>query len=222
MALGSLVRRLLGPSLAQHVARRYRSIFVDLDRQAIVLGEIIPPATHLLDVGGGDGEPINRLLRIRPDLRVTTLDPAPVVGDWIEPRFSHQVRCLPRTGLADYLASEDDWPVPDVLLLSDVIHHVPVAERAAFLVTVRALWQRSPNLTVIVKDVEPGHWRSHLGYLSDRYITGDRGVSLVSREEVLRLFEASLGAVGRHETNLFALDKPNYAVVFNRRVASPL
>lgn len=217
MALGPSVRRLLGPRLARLVGRGYRAIFADLDKQARIIAELLPPAAHLLDVGGGDGEPINRLLRIRPDLHVTMLDPAAAVGQWIEPRFAAQVRRLPCMELPAYLSNS--WrDSPDVLLLSDVMHHVAPPDRAAFMAAIRTLWQKVPNLLIIVKDVEPGHWRSSLGYLSDRYVTGDRGVSLVSRQLLVQLFEVALGPMKRHETELFALDRPNYAMVFGREL----
>jgi hypothetical protein len=213
-----MVRRLLGPRAARYVGRVYRSIFADLDKQADVIATLIPRSAHILDVGGGDGEPINRLLRVRPDIRVTTLDPAVDVGQWIDERFNGRVCRLSRTSLVDYLRAADREPEPDVLLLSDVIHHVAVPMRTAFLSTVGELLQKVPNLLVIVKDVEPGHWRSRLGYWSDRFVTGDRDVSLVSRQQLIRLLEDALGPLELRETELYALDQPNYAIAFGRRL----
>jgi hypothetical protein len=202
------------------VAGGYRAIFVDLDGQARIIATLIPHSAHLLDIGGGDGEPINRLLRIRPDLRVTTLDPAAVVGQWIEARFSAQVRRLSRTSLPEYLAAAERGPEPDVLLLADVMHHVPVPARAAFLAAIETLWRKAPGLRIIVKDVEPGHWRSRLGYWSDRYVTGDRGVSLVSREHLVQLLAGAFGPLQWRETELFAQDRPNYAMVFGKELST--
>ena len=107
-------------------------------------------------------------------------------------------------------------PLPDVLLLSDVMHHVPVAGRDAFLAAVADVLKRAPRLRIIVKDVEPGHWRATLGRLSDRYITGDRDVRLISRNELIDAMRHAHTGIRHHETALFRLDPPNYALVFQQ------
>lgn len=214
MALGPAVRRLVGPRCARWLGRHYRAIFVDLRKVAGALAAVIPGGAHVLDVGGGDGEPLNHLLSIRSDLHITTLDPAQVVGEWIEARFEQQVVRLPCTSLADYLAS--GRPEPDALLMSDVLHHVRECERPAFLGAVRALLDRTPGMRIIVKDVEPGSWRALLGYWSDRYVTGDAGVSLVSRGRLVDMLREALGPLRHEHTDLFETDRPNYAIVFYR------
>src|SRR5450631_3999722 len=104
MALGPAIRRLLGARLARRAGRWYRAIYVDLAKEAAALATVIPRDAHLLDIGGGDGEPLNHLLALRPDLRITTLDPRPIVGQWIEALFDGQVTRLARTSLAEYIA----------------------------------------------------------------------------------------------------------------------
>ncbi len=165
-------------------------------------------------MGGGDGEPLNHLLALRPDLRVTTLDPAPVVGEWIEARYHGRVTRLPRTTLAAFL--DQSRSIPDVVLIADVLHHIPPGERHDFLKSLSALLQRAPRLRMVVKDVEPGSWRALLGYWSDRYITGDRQVSLISSAETVRLFQQVLGPLHSETTALFDIDKPNYALILRR------
>jgi hypothetical protein len=214
VALGAAVRGLVGPRWAHRLGRCYRAIFVDLTKEAAALASVIPPDAHLLDVGGGDGEPLNHLLALRRDLRITTLDPGPLVGQWIEERFADRVVRLPRTSLADYLEHSRD--APDALVMADVMHHIPEDARPAFLASVRELLERAPRLRIIVKDVEPGHWRALLGYWSDRYVTGDRRVSPISRERLTRLFAAELGRLQCEDTALFEVDRPNYALVFFR------
>jgi hypothetical protein len=208
------MRRLLGPRLSRWAGRWYRAIFVDLAKMAVVLAAVIPRDAHVLDIGGGDGEPLNHLLALRHDLLITTLDPAPVVGQWIDERFASRVTRLPGTSLEDYLSR--GGANPDAILIADVLHHIPKSARTRFLTSVRILLERAPRLRIIVKDVEPGSWRARLGYWSDLYITGDRQVSLISRENVAHLLEESLGPLHREDTNLFKLDKPNYAMTFHR------
>jgi hypothetical protein len=196
------------------VGEYYRAIYVDLVKVAAALAAAIPRDVHLLDVGGGDGQPLNHLLSIRPDLTITTLDPAPVVGQWIDPRYDGQVKRMPRTNLAEFVACPHAHP--DAILIADVMHHIPKSARHKFLDSVAVLLDRVPGLRIIVKDVEPGHWRALLGSWSDRYITGDRNVSLISRDSVTGLFEEVLGPLHREDTNLFKMDAPNYAIVFYR------
>jgi hypothetical protein len=215
MALGQLIRRCLGPRLARRAGEHYRTIYVDLAKVAAALGTVIPRNAHLLDVGGGDGQPLNHLLSIRPDLTITTLDPAPMVGQWIDSRYEDQVKRLPRTSLAEFVANPHARP--DVILIADVMHHIPKSARHRFLDSVGVLLDRVPNLRIIVKDVEPGHWRALLGFWSDRYVTGDRNVSLISRDDVTRLFAEVLGILQREDTDLFKDDCPNYAIVYRRK-----
>jgi hypothetical protein len=181
---------------------------------AEVLAAAIPRNARVLDIGGGDGEPLNHLLALRSDLHITTLDPLAEVGQWIDARYSGRVTRLAHTSLAEYLAG--NRADPDTLLIADVMHHIPPDARAEFLRSVRVLLDRLPRLRIIVKDVEPGQWRAQLGYWSDRYITGDREVSPISREDLVRLFEDYLGPLRRENTNLLATDEPNYAIVFFR------
>jgi hypothetical protein len=214
LSVGSFVRKLLGKRLARLAGRRYRAIFVDLSKEAAVLAVAIPPNAHVLDIGGGDGEPLNHLLALRSDLQITTLDPRAEVGQWIDARYSGRVTRLAHTSLAKYLA--DGLADPDTLLIADVMHHVPPDARGEFLRSIRILLDRLPRLRIIVKDVEPGHWRARLGYWSDRYITGDRKVSPISSEEVVLLFQKHLGPLRHESTNLFVTDEPNYAIIFFR------
>jgi hypothetical protein len=214
MSPGAAVRRLLGPRLARLAGGRYRAIFVDLAKVAAAIAGVIPRSAHLLDIGGGDGQPLNHLLALRPDLRVTTLDPGPLVGQWIEARFDAQVTRLPGTGIAEYLAA--GRADPDAILIADVLHHIPETARANFLGSIRVLLERVPRLRIIVKDVEPGAWRALLGFWADRYITGDRNVSLISRDRLERLFDEALGPLRREDTDLFETDRPNYAIAFYR------
>jgi hypothetical protein len=212
MSLGRIVRTLLSDRHARIAGRLYRALFVDLAKVSAAIAAEIPTGARVLDVGGGDGEPLNRLLELRPDIQVTTIDVAPRVGQWIEPRYLDRVTCMPSTSLEAYLAS--GAALPDILLLCDVMHHVPVAEREPFLAVVGDLLRRSQRTRLIVKDVEPGHWRATLGWLSDRYVTGDDAVRLISRNELVAAMRRAHDELRWHETSVFSSDPPNYALVF--------
>lgn len=214
MSPGRFVRNLLGDRHARVAGRWYRAIFVDMGKASAAIAAELPAGAQVLDVGGGDGQPLNCLLELRSDVRVTTIDVAAGVGRWIEARHLDRVTRIDSTSLQAYLAS--GRPLPDVLLLSDVMHHVPVSGRDAFLAGVAELVQRAPRLRIIVKDVEPGHWRATLGWLSDRYVTGDREVELISRNELIDAMRGACAGIRHRETALFAIDPPNYALVFQQ------
>lgn len=206
------MRILLGDRAFRAVGRAYRAVFVDLNREIATIAAEIPPHAHVLDVGGGDGEPLDRLLALRPDIRVTTIDVSPSVGAWISEAHASRVVRIPSTTLERYLTS--GAPIPDVLLACDVVHHIPRAVRAAFFAAVAVVFERNGGLRFIVKDVEPGHWRATLGYFSDRYVTGDRTVSPVSRADLVVAITGSRPGLHWRETGLFNADPPNYALVF--------
>ena len=70
-------------------------------------------------------------------------------------------------------------------------------------------------MRIIIKDVEPGYLRSSLGRIADRYISGDKKVSLVSRAEIHKFMSEAFGnTIICEETNLFKTDKPNFALIF--------
>ena len=98
---------------------------------------------------------------------------------------------MPSTSVDRYLASAT--PLPDVLLLSDVMHHIPVSERHAFLAGISTHFRSSLAMRIIVKDVEPGFARSLLGYWADKYITGDKTVSPIGRAQMISLMQDSVG-----------------------------
>lgn len=214
MPLGPAIRRLLGARRARALGRWYRAIFVDLAKEAAALASVIPTGAHLLDVGGGDGEPLNHLLALRGDIRITTIDPGPAVGLWVEPRFDARLTRLARTTLADYLAA--GRPDPNAVLIADVVHHIPEAARAKFLSDLKVLLERVPRLRIIIKDVEPGSWRALLGYWSDLYLSGDAHVSPISRQRLVALLREVLGPLRHEETVLYQADRPNYAIAFFR------
>src|SRR5271170_7556268 len=171
MSIGSRVRALLGDRLARRVGNGYRALFVDMPLVGRILDTAIPADARILDIGGGDGAPLNYLLALRNDVRVTSIDLASQVGHWLDKRFAARVTCHARTSLKDYLAAHPD-AAPDVILMVDVMHHIPVAQRHDFLATLATVLLRAPATRLIIKDVEPGSLRAVLGYWADRYITG--------------------------------------------------
>jgi hypothetical protein len=202
MTPGQLVRKILGPAFPM-VGEAYRRIFVDMARVVATLSPHIPQNARVLEVGGGDGYVVNLLLNLRPDLRVTMTDLALSIGSFISDENRAKVMLLPATDIVDVAGAFD------VIILADVVHHVPAASRPEFYATIVAAARRVGAAKVLIKDLQPGAFRSLLSLWSDLYITGDKGVSLV-RSDDLRLpgFQCTWSAMP---------DFPNYCLAFEPR-----
>ena len=211
MKIGPAFRRLLPARLERSIAGVYRSVFVDLRRVARTLAPQLPANARILDVGGGDGELLNALFALRPDLHVTMVDVSASVGKFVEPRHHAKLARLPRTFIEDHLASATGRY--DAAVVSDVLHHIPVALRATFLANVQKSLR--PKGRLFVKDIEPGHAISRLSLFSDQYISGDRQVVLISRDELVRLAASILPPHTSTELDLLAQNPPNYLIRFD-------
>jgi hypothetical protein len=212
MSIGTLARQILGRRLFKIAGEAYRGVFVDLGAVAKSIVHAIPRDAHILDVGGGDGAPLNHLLKLREDVRVTMIDLQDSIGSALHPALESRVRILPMTSIRDFAGRGE--ALPDVVLLSDVLHHVPAGTREDFMRDLTGLAGEATR--VIIKDVEPVGWRAFLGLWCDKNVTGDRGVSLVSRSEARRLLQHAFGNVEIQETDLFERDRPNYSLVCRR------
>ncbi|MFB3905221.1 MAG: methyltransferase domain-containing protein [Acidobacteriota bacterium] len=208
MTIGKLARSLLGRWFPI-AGRLYRSVFVDL-KKVVAAFPPIPPGATLLDIGGGDGEVINELIARYPDTQVTMIDLSPRIGGALRPELRDRVRLFPGTSMRKY--AEQNPNPPDLVLISDVIHHVPPEQRKEFFADLRTLVGNS-GATILIKDIEPGYPRAYLSWLADRFISGDAIVALVPRAEVKRLLLEAFPAYEVAETRLMETDKPNYALV---------
>lgn len=206
MPLGPTIRALLSPAMERRLSGLYRSVFVDLDKVASSLLPHLVKDARILDVGGGDGELLNRLLDVRPDLSIDMVDIAPVVGKFVQSEHEIHVRKFPNMPLEDLSADLTGY---DVGLISDVMHHLPSDYRASFLQAIRA--RLAPNACILIKDIEPGHAIASLSLFCDMYISGDKGVSLVSIADLTALCR-SLNPTNMVEIGLLQQDKPNYAL----------
>lgn len=213
MAIGPWIRRVLPARLERRAADAYRGIFVDLDKVAGRLATCIPNGARLLDIGGGDGDLLNRLLALRDDIKVDMVDIASRVGGLLDAGHEARVRRFPSTPLMQHAATHEC--MYEAALLSDVMHHVPDAHRPDLLRAMAICLL--PDGAAFIKDVEPGHPRARLGWWCDRYVSGDRDVALISMAELRSLVEQTLDMTGFEEIGLLAVDRPNYLV----RIASP-
>jgi len=210
MSLGSLARAILGKKFFPMVGSWYRAVFVDLEKVVDSLPPL-PPGAQVLDIGGGDGEMINIILRRHPDLSITMLDLSPRLGLFLKPEFRERVRMLPSTSLRDYATTE--YKTPDLVIINDVIHHVPVKDRPGFFADLRTVLRGQATM-LFVKDIELGYFRSTLSLLADRYVSGDKRVSLISRQALTAVVGEIFPKAEARDTKLFEVDAPNYALIF--------
>jgi O-methyltransferase domain len=209
MTAGQLARRLLGRRGFSRVAGWYRALFVDVGKVVDSL-PALPDDVEVLDVGGGDGAVLDVLLARYPRARATMIDLAPRIGGALRPEHAPRVTLRPGTGVRAY--RETMARAPNLILVSDVLHHVPVDGRLQLFLDLRDLLGSRPA-TIIVKDLEPGHWRARLGYLADRYVSGDRSVTPAPQSAVRSLLAQAFPRAAIHATNLLERDRPNYALV---------
>lgn len=210
MAIGPIVKKIVGPSLARQIGAIYRSIFVDLDEVATALATHIPPEGEILDIGGGDGELLNKLLRRLPKVQVTMIDISSNIGSFLDQDLRARVTVRPSTTLKDYLQSAKKL---NCIMINDVLHHISQNERNEFLQQAHSALL--PNGKLIIKEFAPGGFRSLLGLLADRYISGDRKVSFISQSDLETLVKRAIPVSAITATDLFAKDRPNYALVFS-------
>lgn len=213
MSLGSAVRQVLPTQLERWAARAYRSVFVDLDKVAECASRYLPAHAAVLDIGGGDGDLLNRLLARRPDLKITMVDVAQNIGRLLEQRFSEQVVRVGGTTVEKYISGSNRRF--DGAIVSDVMHHLQEDYRSAFLSAVaNALAAGAPML---VKDIEPGHAISWLSVFADKYVSGDRDVKLIGADELATLATRCIGDCIVEDSALRVVDPPNYLLVIRSR-----
>jgi 2-polyprenyl-3-methyl-5-hydroxy-6-metoxy-1,4-benzoquinol methylase len=150
------------------VAEMYRRIFVDLDNLAELMRIWVPRAQRILEVGCGEGAMTERLVKAYPSASVTAIDITPKVGRLFRGDASAVTFCQ---GTVESVARREPGSF-DLVVLADVMHHVPLNDRGALLSAINRLL--TPDGNLLFKDwvasASPIHW---LCNISDRYLTGD-------------------------------------------------
>jgi hypothetical protein len=177
---GHLARRVLGRHF-EPVGNVYRRLFVDLNKIAELFDNLMPQGAMVLDIGGGDGALVNRLLDRRPDLTVTMCDLAPDIGSFLSASNRVKVRLLPAT---DFTLIGGSY---DFVTIADVVHHIPRAQRELFFERLAAHCEKWQCRNLIVKDLEPGGLRASLAKWTDWYISGDRHVAPFARSDLAEM-----------------------------------
>ena len=182
MSVGSSVRRLLGPRLERAAADRYRRLFVDLDALATTIAGL-GSFGSVIEVGCGEGALLSRLMdALDPDATAVGIDIAANPGHGYSGRNPDVV--FRQAAVAELVAEGQRF---DLVVVSDVLHHIPPTERITFLESCRELL--APDGTIVVKEWVRRRNIAHLAaYTSDRYVSGDKGVQFYTQDELQTVF----------------------------------
>jgi len=195
MRPGPLIRGLFGP-YERAITEAYRRLFVDLDDFVDRLQVWVPRARRILEVGCGEGALTERLSRAYPAATVTGTDITPRIGRLFRGDAA-KVRFL-RRPVEDITLKE---PASfDLVVLCDVVHHVPPLERQPLLSAIGRGMAAGGSLAVKDWIVSSSaiHW---LCSVSDRYITGD-DVQFCTAESARALLTGEFGSDAIHEEAL--------------------
>lgn len=186
MAIGSHVRALFG----RHeplIANLWRSMFLDLDDWTAKVRSWHSSPRRIVEIGCGEGYSTERLAAAFPHSEIVAIDIMPQVGRLYR---GPENRVDFRMQTAEDLAAAEAGSF-DLVILCDVIHHIPEEIRASVLGALRNLL--APDGCLAVKDwgrsASPIHW---LCFGADRWLTGDR-VRFLKPDEARKLLTEVFG-----------------------------
>jgi len=175
MGVSPVVRRLLS-RVELAAGRFYRGLMIDLGELAATVASL-GPADRILEIGCGKGALATHLARTFPHADYLGVDPRQDVGrNFRGDRERVSFRCGRSTDLLiPDRVSRDGQPgsplVFDLVLVVDVLHHVPAADRLPLLADAAALTR--PGGLVVVADWERGRGPADLFcYLTCRWLAG--------------------------------------------------
>jgi 2-polyprenyl-3-methyl-5-hydroxy-6-metoxy-1,4-benzoquinol methylase len=178
---------MFGPYERQ-ISEAYRSIYLDVDSFVELISQWKPKAIKILEVGCGEGAVTERLNAAYPGAKITAIDITPRIGRLYRGLLD-DVRFI-QCSVQD--VAEKEPGQYDLVVLSDVLHHVPLEFRQGLLDAIRTAL--ASQGTFVFKDWQrsqaPIHW---LCYASDRWLTGDR-ISYMTRDEMRERLAFSFGA----------------------------
>jgi SAM-dependent methyltransferase len=208
MGVGKVVRRLSGP-LEPYLADAYRGFFFNVngfaDRVA-AMGQV----GSVVEIGCGEGALITALAERMPQTQFLGLDVTSNVG-----RLFAGDRTRVRFECTDAaVVAEREGAIADLVIVCDVMHHVPTEAR-------RGLWQAAETLVkrggrIVfkewLKNPAPIYW---IGWASDRFITGDR-IQYETRETWMSQIEEGTSPWGVVSEMQLSPWKTNHAFVLER------
>ena len=187
MRLGPSVRSMFG-RYERRFTELFRSFYINIDAFVELVMQWKPNAAAVLEVGCGEGAVTQHLSATYPQAQITAIDITPRVGRLYTGAASavRFARCT-----AQEIAAAEPGHY-DLVVLSDVLHHVPPQFRQGILHAIRMAL--APGGTLVFKEWQKNRSLIHLlCYASDRFVTGDQ-VSYMTREEMRAMLSITFGA----------------------------
>lgn len=213
MGIGASVRAAFGP-WEREVASAYRGIYLDLADMERAIARQVPEAARILEVGGGEGAVTELLARIHPQAQILSIDITPRIGRLYAGRTE---RVAFRHAAVGEIAATQPGAF-DMVVVSDVIHHIPPHLRAGFLCEVAACL--APGGQLVIKEwartQTPIHWLCHA---SDRWLTGDR-VAFLTPDELRELVTGALPALEQAGQGTLAPWRNNFFQAYRKPEAA--
>lgn len=167
MPIGATIRRCFGP-LEPQISSLYRNMFVNLNEWTSSVQNMKPDAKRILEVGCGEGASTEFLFHTFPDATIDAIDISDRLVRMFRPstdnvRFSKEYveeRAITHPG--EY----------DLIILSDVLHHVPEGDQISLLKSIGDLL--ASDGVFAFKDWARSNAPIYFAALfADRYLTGD-------------------------------------------------
>lgn len=175
--VGARVRALFGPH-ERAVSEAYRRAFVDLDDFVHVIAGWTDAPPRVLEIGCGEGALAERLTERFPNADYHGID----VSDRLGRMYAGRPGARFEKVTAQTLAARAPHAY-DLVVMADVLHHVPAPERDDVLRATADL--TAPGGLIVFKDWDRRATPIHLAcWSSDRFLTGDPNVRYLSREEL--------------------------------------
>ena len=201
--LGARVRRLFGPH-ERLISELWRAAFFDLDAFVDQIHRWQPEARAILEVGCGEGAVAERLTARYPNARYLGVDLCAAPG-----RLYEGDRAVFRREPVQHTASQSPASF-DLVVIADVLHHVPQTERPSLLGALRRACR--PGGLVVVKDwTKDRSLQTALALFADRHITQDEDVALMPPDAFRDLLAEAFGDAALTERACIAPWRQNVA-----------
>lgn len=210
MSIGATVRRMFGRH-EPRVSELWRAGFVDLDELYGRIRHWAPAPRRILEIGCGEGAGTERLSKLYPDTPILAIDIAPNLGRLYRGETNRvEFRQIAVTDLT--VAEADRF---DLIIMCDVLHHIPPALRPAIIEAARALL--APGGHFVCKEwartATPIHW---IAYAADRWLTGDR-IRYSTPSEAEQLLACSFGPSSVRDRATIRPWRNNFALLLQVR-----
>ena len=183
MKLGAIIRRAFGRH-ERKVSELWRGLFFDLDTWMQQIQQRKPDARHILELGCGEGYSTTCLARLFPYATIDAVDIAENIG---------RLYAGPTDRVNFKIAYAEDMSLThadayDLIVVTDVLHHVPTSARPSFLKAVRTLLAKDGLFAF--KDWGRAFTPIHFAtWSADRFLTGDRVAYMTPAEAEQTIME---------------------------------